>query len=102
MNNCYQIIRQDRPCRYACGPGGEGVLRTFGREAEAQAVIEEAMRRGITYFDSAQAYAGSEGYYGRFWKENADVRSRIFQTSKSASRTLAGAKARSCPKPSEP
>jgi aryl-alcohol dehydrogenase-like predicted oxidoreductase len=50
------------------------------------------MRQGIAYFDSAQAYAGSEGYYGRFWKRHGDLRDGIFQTSKSASRTKAGAK----------
>ena len=29
------------------GLGGEGVLRTFGRQAEATAVIREAIARGI-------------------------------------------------------
>jgi aryl-alcohol dehydrogenase-like predicted oxidoreductase len=93
MTIATRLFGKTGPAVTRVGLGGEGVLRTFGREAEAQAVIEEAMHQGITYFDSAQAYAGSEGYYGRFWKENADVRSRIFQTSKSASRTKAGAKA---------
>lgn len=93
MTIATRLFGKTGPAVTRVGLGGEGVLRTFGREAEAQAVIEEAMRQGITYFDSAQAYAGSEGYYGRFWKENADVRSRIFQTSKSAARTKAGAKA---------
>lgn len=93
MTIATRLFGKTGPAVTHVGLGGEGVLRTFGREAEAQAVIEEAMSQGITYFDSAQAYAGSEGYYGRFWKENADVRSRIFQTSKSASRTKTGAKA---------
>jgi len=75
------------------GLGGEGVLRTHGRSQEALAVIEEAARQGITYFDSARAYAGSEGYYGAFWKQHSDLRSRIFQTSKSASRTKEDAEA---------
>ncbi|MCJ7687337.1 MAG: hypothetical protein MUO68_23910 [Desulfobacteraceae bacterium] len=46
------------------GLGGEGVLRTHGREEEATPVIEEAFAAGITYFESARAYAGSERYYG--------------------------------------
>jgi aryl-alcohol dehydrogenase-like predicted oxidoreductase len=88
-----RLFGKTGPAVTRVGLGGEGVLRTFGREVGAQAVIEEAMRQDITYFDSAQAYAGSEGYYGRFWKEHGDLRDGIFQTSKSASRTKAGAKA---------
>ncbi|MDI6720514.1 MAG: aldo/keto reductase [Methanomicrobiales archaeon] len=75
----------------AVGLGGEGVLRTYGRSAMAAAVVEEAIGQGITYFDSARAYAGSEEYYGRIWSRRADVRSRIFQASKSAARDRAGA-----------
>jgi aryl-alcohol dehydrogenase-like predicted oxidoreductase len=48
------------------GLGGEGVLRTHGREREAAGVIEKAASSGISYFDSAKAYAGSQGYYGSF------------------------------------
>jgi predicted aldo/keto reductase-like oxidoreductase len=55
-------------------------------------VIKEAALQGITYFDSARAYAGSEGYYGEFWREHLCLRSRIFQTSKSAARSLDGAR----------
>jgi len=73
------------------GLGGEGVLRTHGRDAEARAVISEALSQGITYFDSAKAYAGSEGYYGSLWKEDPKTREKIFQASKSASRDRAGA-----------
>lgn len=68
------------------GLGGEGILRTFGKSAAAKAVIDEAVRQGITYFDSARAYAGSEGYYGSYWPYHAEARSKVFQTSKSASR----------------
>jgi len=75
------------------GLGGEGVLRTYGRAAEALPVIEEAAAQGITYFDSAHAYAGSESYYGEFWSEHSTFRPRIFQTSKSASRDKDGANA---------
>jgi aryl-alcohol dehydrogenase-like predicted oxidoreductase len=73
------------------GLGGEGVLRSYGREPEALAVIEEAKAQGINYFDSAKAYAGSEGYYGEFWARQVSNRTWIFQTSKSASRDREGA-----------
>ncbi len=74
------------------GLGGEGVLRTYGRTPEAIAVIEEAAAQGISYFDSARAYAGSEGYYGEFWSEHTSLRPEVFQTSKSAQRDREGAK----------
>jgi predicted aldo/keto reductase-like oxidoreductase len=46
------------------GLGGEGVLRTHGRETEAIAVIERALNQGVTYFDTAPAYDNSMSYYG--------------------------------------
>ncbi|MBI3291359.1 MAG: aldo/keto reductase [Elusimicrobia bacterium] len=46
------------------GLGGEGVLRTWGREREAARVIERALDLGITYYDTAPAYSGSQDYYG--------------------------------------
>jgi aryl-alcohol dehydrogenase-like predicted oxidoreductase len=73
------------------GLGGEGVLRTHGQTPQALAVIREALAQGITYFDSARAYAGSETYYGSFWAENPGTRPRIFHTSKSAARDRQGA-----------
>jgi len=75
------------------GLGGEGVLRTFGREAEATAVIQTALAEGIGYFDCAAAYAGSQGYYGLVWGERPDQRAKIFQASKSAGRTATEARA---------
>ncbi len=69
------------------GLGGEGILRTFDKDKEARPVIREAARAGLTYFDSAKAYAGSEDYLGQFWQEHQNLRSQIFQTSKSASRS---------------
>jgi len=72
------------------GLGGEGVLRTFGREREAAAVIDRALELGIGYFESARAYSGSEEYYGRTLGER---RQKIFLTSKSHNRTAAGAAA---------
>jgi predicted aldo/keto reductase-like oxidoreductase len=69
------------------GLGGEGVLRTFGKEKAAQKVIETALNEGIGYFDSARAYAGSEAYYGLVWTQRPQDRAGIFQTSKSGLRT---------------
>ncbi|MBU4263441.1 MAG: aldo/keto reductase [Proteobacteria bacterium] len=73
------------------GLGGEGVLRTYGRETEARSVIRQAVDQGITYFDSARVYSDSEVYYGSVWKEDPALRESIFQTSKSASRSRSGA-----------
>ena len=73
------------------GLGGEGVLRSHGKNAQAQPVIEEAVAQGITYFDSARAYDGSERYLGRFWEARPELRPEIFQTSKSGRRDYAGA-----------
>ncbi len=66
------------------GLGGEGVLRTYGFEQDAQAVIEAALAAGIRYFESARAYSGSEAYLGRGLKGH---REEIFLTSKSHGRT---------------
>ncbi len=73
------------------GLGGEGILRTYGREGSAKEIIATAASQGITYFDSARAYAGSQAYFGNFWRENASLRQSVIQTSKSASRDKRGA-----------
>jgi aryl-alcohol dehydrogenase-like predicted oxidoreductase len=70
------------------GLGGEGILRTFSQEEEAIPVIQRAIDLGITYFESARAYAGSESYYGMALKER---RRQIFLASKSHERTADGA-----------
>jgi predicted aldo/keto reductase-like oxidoreductase len=70
------------------GLGGEGVLRTFGRDKEAYALINRALDLGITYCESARAYSGSEVYYGKALGER---RKDIFLTSKSHSRDKKGA-----------
>jgi predicted aldo/keto reductase-like oxidoreductase len=70
------------------GLGGEGVLRTFGQEKDASALINRALDLGITYCESARAYSGSESYYGKALK---DRRKEIFLTSKSHSRDKKGA-----------
>ncbi len=70
------------------GLGGEGVLRSFDREKEAVSLIQRAVDLGITYFESARAYAGSESYYGKALGER---RGEIFLASKSHERTVEGA-----------
>jgi aryl-alcohol dehydrogenase-like predicted oxidoreductase len=72
------------------GLGGEGVLRTHGLNAKAQAVIRAALDEGIAYFESARAYAGSEAYLGKGLKGR---RHKVFLTSKSHGRTRAEAEA---------
>ncbi len=84
-------IRQLIGSSYRIGLGGEGVLRTEGREEEALAMLDSAYEAGIRYYDSAPAYAGSEGYYGRFWKQHPERKECTFQTSKSAQRSANGA-----------
>ena len=73
------------------GLGGEGILRTHGQETASGTVIREALDQGITYYDCAKAYAGSEGYYGLIWSKHPEIRGNIFQASKSAERTRKGA-----------
>lgn len=68
------------------GLGGEGVLRSRGRQAEAGAVLEAALEHGITYFDCARAYDDSERYHGAFWGKRPGTREKVFLTSKSAAR----------------
>jgi len=70
------------------GLGGEGILRTFGHEKEASALINRAIDLGITYFESARAYSGSETYYGAALRER---RKKIFLASKSHARDRKGA-----------
>lgn len=74
------------------GLGGEGVLRTRGRDAEATAVIRAAITAGIGYFDCARAYDGSEEYHGAVWGSDVAARGHAFICSKSASRSAAGAR----------
>jgi predicted aldo/keto reductase-like oxidoreductase len=70
------------------GLGGEGILRTYDKEKEAVPLIQRAIDLGITYFESARAYAGSESYYGMALQER---RKEIFLASKSHERTGDGA-----------
>lgn len=70
------------------GLGGEGILRSFGHEKEAQELINSAIDLGITYFESARAYSGSESYYGEALQDRRD---EIFLASKSHARDKEGA-----------
>jgi aryl-alcohol dehydrogenase-like predicted oxidoreductase len=70
------------------GLGGEGILRTYGRESRAYELINRAIDLGLNYFESARAYSGSEAYYGLALKER---RREIFLTSKSHARDKKGA-----------
>ena len=70
------------------GLGGEGILRTFGYDEDAYRMINRAIDLGMTYFESARAYSGSESYYGQALGER---RKEIFLTSKSHARDKHGA-----------
>lgn len=72
------------------GLGGEGVLRTVGREQEADKLINTAIDLGVNYMESARAYAGSETYYGLALRER---RPQVFLASKSHARDKKGAAA---------
>jgi aryl-alcohol dehydrogenase-like predicted oxidoreductase len=69
------------------GLGGEGVLRTHGRAAEAAAVVHAALDEGVTYCDTAPAYASSQDYYGAALGERRDA---VFLASKTHDRTRDG------------
>jgi len=70
------------------GLGGEGIFRAHDQEEEAVALIRRALDLGITYFESARAYANSESYYGMALQER---RRDIFLASKSHERNGDGA-----------
>ncbi len=75
------------------GLGGEGVLRTFGKDKDASALINRALDLGINYCESARAYSGSEAYYGKALGER---RRQIFLASKSHNRDKKGRLPISC------
>jgi predicted aldo/keto reductase-like oxidoreductase len=66
------------------GLGGEGVLRTHGRGADAARVIERALDQGVNYCDTAPAYASSMDYYGATLGAR---RARVFLASKTHERS---------------
>jgi predicted aldo/keto reductase-like oxidoreductase len=72
--------------------GGEGILRTTGRSAEAVPMIVEALRLGVRYCDTAPAYSQSQDYYGEaFRAAGPGARSRVFLASKTHARDRDGA-----------
>lgn len=72
--------------------GGEGILRTRGRHAEAVPMIVEALRSGVRYCDTAPAYDQSQDYYGEaFRAAGPDARERVFLASKTHARQRDGA-----------
>lgn len=74
--------------------GGEGVLRTSGRERDAVPVILEALALGVRYFDTAPAYAMSQDYYGAAFREaGRGARDRVFLATKTHARERDDARA---------
>jgi predicted aldo/keto reductase-like oxidoreductase len=72
--------------------GGEGILRTNGRERDAVPMIIEALRLGIRYCDTAPAYAQSQDYYGAAFRElGKAARDNVFLASKTHVRDRDGA-----------
>ncbi len=72
----------------AIGLGGEGVLRTYGQDRSARTVIRRALELGVTYFETARAYAGSEAYLGEALGPD---RGSVFLATKSHARRARGA-----------
>ncbi len=67
--------------------GGEGILRTRGREREAVPMILEAISLGVRYMDTAPAYAGSQDYYGAAFREAGEAaRKKVFLATKTHER----------------
>ncbi|NUP10847.1 MAG: aldo/keto reductase [Polyangiaceae bacterium] len=72
--------------------GGEGILRTNGREREAVPMILEALRLGVRYCDTAPAYASSQDYYGLAFREaGPSARDKVFLATKTHVRDREGA-----------
>ena len=66
--------------------GGEGILRTHGRERDAVAMIHEALREGVRYCDTAPAYDDSQEYYGAAFGSMQGARDGVFLASKTHER----------------
>jgi aryl-alcohol dehydrogenase-like predicted oxidoreductase len=63
--------------------GGEGILRTTGQHKSAVPMIEEALRLGVRYLDTAPAYQQSQDYYGAAFKNlGTTARDQVFLASK--------------------
>lgn len=66
--------------------GGEGILRTHGREQAAVAMLHEAFRQGVRYCDTAPAYDESQEYYGAAFRSMQGARDSVFLASKTHER----------------
>ena len=64
--------------------GGEGILRTHGRERAAVTMIHEALRAGVRYCDTAPAYDESQEYYGAAFRSMEGARDCVFLASEDA------------------
>ena len=63
--------------------GGEGILRTTGQHQSAVPMIEEALRLGVRYIDTAPAYQQSQDYYGEVFRNlGPQARDQVFLASK--------------------
>lgn len=72
--------------------GGEGNLRTNDNHAAAVPVVEEALRLGVRYIDTAPAYRMSQDYIGTALKNlGPKFREQIFLASKTHIRDRDGA-----------
>lgn len=65
------------------GGAGQTPLSQEGKEKEAIALVERALKLGIRYYDTAADYGPSEGYLGKILPS---YRSQIFLASKTAGR----------------
>lgn len=73
---------------FGLGGAGKTPLSSYGKEAEAIAQIEAALRLGIRYFDTASSYGPSEENLG---KVLPSYRSQIWLATKTAERDRDGA-----------
>jgi aryl-alcohol dehydrogenase-like predicted oxidoreductase len=70
------------------GLGGEGLLRSPGKDKESYQLINKALDLGINFFETARSYGHSDEYYGNALRER---RKDSFLTSKTRQRTKKGA-----------
>jgi aryl-alcohol dehydrogenase-like predicted oxidoreductase len=71
--------------------GGEGILRTHGRAAEAVPMVVAALDDGVRYGDTAPAYDQSQAYWGEALRKRPGARDRLFLASKTHARDKSGA-----------
>lgn len=72
------------------GLGGEGVLRSTGKDKEAGEVVKAALDAGVNYIESARAYSESELYIGEALEGRRD---EVVLATKTHARDRAGVEA---------